>query len=173
MDKLIPVERIENRILLIRGQKVMLDRDLAELYGVATRDLNKAVTRNIDRFPKDFMFQLNRYEFENLKFQFGTSSWGGARKLPRAFTEQGIAMLSSVLRSKKAIQMNIIIMRAFVKLRQIISTHKDLARKIEELEKKYSKHEIEIAVVFKLLKRLMEPPAIPEKPKKRIGFLVD
>jgi hypothetical protein len=123
-------------------------------------------------FPEDFLFQLTREEAKNLMSQFAISSWGGYRKLPYAFTEQGIAMLSSVLSSERAIEMNILIMRAFVKLRRILSTHKGLAQKIEELEKKYSKHEIEISVVFKLLKRLMEPPATPEKPEKRIGFIV-
>jgi len=177
MSELIPIERIESKIYIIRGQKVMIDRDLAELYMVQTRDLNKAVARNLDRFPEDFMFQLTRDEFENLKFQFGTSSltagkvgWGGVRKLPKVFTEQGVAMLSSVLKSKRAIHINILIMRAFVKLRQLLSTHKELARKIEELEKKYSKHEVEITTVFKLLKRLMEP--VVERPVKRIGFVV-
>ena len=105
-NAIIPVERIQRCILLIRNKKVILDRDLAALYGVETRDLNKAVTRNIERFPKDFMFQLNKREFENLKFHFGTSSWGGTRKLPRVFTEQGVAMLSSVLRSKQAVEVN-------------------------------------------------------------------
>ncbi|MBI5699599.1 ORF6N domain-containing protein [Candidatus Saganbacteria bacterium] len=172
MDKLIPVERIENRILLIRGQKVMLDKDLADLYGVQTSRLNEAVKRNIKRFPDDFMFQLTDKEAKNLMSQFAISSWGGYRKLPYAFTEQGIAMLSSVLSSDHAIEMNILIMRAFVKLRRILTTHKGLAQKIEELEKKYSKHEIEISIVFKLLKQLMGTPSTPEKPKKRIGFIV-
>lgn len=117
MSVLVPRERIEQTIFVIRGHKVILDRDLAAMYGVSTRDLNKAVSRNLDRFPDDFVLQLTRLEFNNLKSQFGTSSWGGTRKVPRAFTEQGIAMLSSVLRSKRAIQMNIAIMRAFVTLR--------------------------------------------------------
>jgi hypothetical protein len=124
-------------------------------------------------FPEDFLFQLTREDAKNLMSQFAISSWGGYRKLPYAFTEQGIAMLSSVLSSERAIEMNILIMRAFVKLRRILSTHKGLAQKIEELEKKYSKHEIEISVVFKLLKQLMGSSGVPEKPKKRIGFLVD
>jgi hypothetical protein len=180
MDNLMPIERIERRIFLMRGQKVMLDKDLAELYGVETKVLNQAVTRNYDRFPEDFMFQLNKQEFDNLIFQFGisnlksqfvTSSWGGVRKLPFAFTEQGIAMLSSVLRSKRAIRVNISIMRAFVHLRQIISGHKELAFKVKELEKQYSKHEVEITTVFKVLKKLMEPPKEVERPKKRIGFI--
>ena len=151
----------------------MLDKDLADLYGVQTSRLNEAVKRNIKRFPDDFMFQLTDKEAKNLMSQFAISSWGGYRKLPYAFTEQGIAMLSSVLSSERAIEMNILIMRAFVKLRRILTTHKGLAQKIEELEKKYSKHEIEISVVFKLLKQLMGSSVVPEKPKKRIGFLVD
>ncbi len=114
MKALVPQEVIERKIFLIRGQKVMLDKDLAELYGVKTGNLNKAVDRNIDRFPADFMFRLTPIEFKNLIFHFGTSSWGGTRKLPRAFTEQGVAMLSSVLKSKRAIYVNIAIMRAFV-----------------------------------------------------------
>ena len=122
---IIPIETIESKILLIRDQKVLVDKDLASLYGVATKALNQAVTRNISRFPSDFMFQLSDMEFKNLKFQFGTSSWGGTRKKPFVFTEQGVAMLSSVLRSERAVQVNIAIMRAFVKLREIISTHKD------------------------------------------------
>ena len=157
-------ERIERAILLIRGHKVILDKDLAAMYGVSTRDLNKAVVRNLDRFPGDFMFQLTRSEFTNLKFQFGTSSWGGTRKLPRAFTEQGVAMLSSVLRSKRAVQVNIMIMRAFVRLREMIASHKDLARRLAELEKKYDS---QFKVVFDAIRQLMEPTA--PKPR-RIGF---
>ena len=134
---LIPQVLIERKIFLIRGRRVMLDRDLAELYGVETRDLNKAVKRNIDRFPEDFMFQLTNEEFVNLKFHFGTSSWGGTRKLPYAFTENGVAMLSSVLNSKLAIHVNIQIMRTFTRLREILLTHKDLARKLADMEKKY------------------------------------
>ena len=161
---LIPPQRIERAILLIRGQKVILDRDLAILYQVSTRNLNKAVTRNVDRFPGDFMFQLTEEEFKNLMFQFGTSSWGGPRKLPRAFTEQGVAMLSSVLRSKRAVQVNIEIMRAFVKLRQILTSHAELARKLEELEKKYDS---QFKVVFDAIRQLMAPR---EGQEKKIGF---
>jgi hypothetical protein len=161
-------EVIERRILLIRGQKVLLDKDLALLYGVQTRDLNKAVRRNIDRFPGDFMFQLTQGEFENLKYQFGTSSWGGTRKLPLAFTEQGVAMLSSVLRSRRAIHVNVEIMRTFVRLREILATHKDLARKLEELEKKYDE---QFRVVFEAIRQLMAPSEPP--PKRRIGFGVE
>jgi hypothetical protein len=172
-NKLVPNEVIENKIYLMRGMKVMLDRDLAQLYGVPTFRLNEQVKRNIDRFPSDFMFQLGRGEYEvlrshfgasNLRSQIAISSWGGRRYLPYAFTEQGVAMLSSVLNSKRAVQVNIAIMRAFVKLRQILSTHADLRRKIEEMEKKYDG---QFKVVFDAIRALMEPP--PPKQKK-IGF---
>lgn len=167
MSQLIPVEVIQNKILLIRGQKVMLDRDLAELYQVETFNLNKAVKRNIDRFPEDFMFQLTPEEFKNLIFHYGISSWGGTRKLPYAFTEQGVAMLSSVLRSKRATQVNIAIMRTFVKLRELLSTHKNLAKKLEELERKYESHDKQIKAVFDAIRQLMAPP---EKKKYKVGF---
>jgi hypothetical protein len=135
---LIPLERIERSILLIRGQKVMLSTDLAELYQVEPRVLVQAVKRNIARFPEDFMFQLTEEEFYNLKSQFVISSWGGLRRAkPYAFTEQGVAMLSSVLNSERAIKVNIEIMRAFVRLRRLLASHADLARKLEALEKKY------------------------------------
>lgn len=163
---LIPQEVIEKKIFLIRGQKVMLDKDLAELYGVETFNLNKAVKRNLDRFPADFMFQLTKEEFKNLIFQFGISRWGGTRKLPYAFTEQGIAMLSSVLHSKRAVHVNIAIMRAFVRLRELLASHAELSRKLDELEKKYDK---QFAIVFQAIRQLMQPP---EKPKRRIGFRV-
>jgi len=156
---------IEQAIFLIRGQKVMLDVDLAKLYGVTTFNLNKAVKRNLDRFPEDFMFQLNYQEVRNLIFQFGISSWGGTRKLPRAFTEQGVAMLSSVLKSKRAVQVNIEIMRAFVKLREMLASHKDLALKLAEMEKKYDS---QFKVVFDAIRELMTPIELP--PKRRIGF---
>ncbi|MDI6767605.1 MAG: ORF6N domain-containing protein [Bacteroidota bacterium] len=167
MKALIPIEVIEKKIFFLRGQKVMLDKDLAELYGVLTRDLNKAVWRNLDRFPEDFMFQLAAEEFQNLMFHFGTSSWGGTRKLPYVFTEQGVAMLSSVLRSKRAAQVNIEIMRAFVKLRELLATHKGLAQKLEELEKKYDS---QFKIVFEAIHKLILPP---EKPKRQIGFRVE
>lgn len=162
----IPIERIQKAIFLIRGQKVMLDKDLAELYVVSTSVLNKAVTRNIDRFPPDFMFRLTSEEFSDLKFHFGTSSWGGTRKLPRVFTEQGVAMLSSVLKSKRAISVNIQIMRAFTQLRQMLSTHEDLRRKIEDMEEKYD-HQFKI--VFDAIKQFLKTE---DMPKKRIGFEV-
>jgi len=158
----IPAERIEGAILLIRGEKVLLDKDLARLYGVSTSVLNKAVTRNVDRFPPDFMFRLTRREFSELKFHFGTSSRGGTRKLPRAFTEQGVAMLSGVLKSKRAVRVNVEIMRAFVKLRRMLASNDELARKLEELEKKYDE---QFGVVFEAIRQLMRPP---DPPKKRI-----
>jgi phage regulator Rha-like protein len=145
---LIPIERIEKQIFLIRGQKVMLDSHLALLYGVSTKRLNEQVRRNISRFPDDFMFQLTQAEYELLRSQIATSKYGsgGRRYLPLAFTEQGVAMLSTVLNSERAIQVNIAIMRAFVKLRQILATHKDLVHKLEELEKKYETHDIQINI---------------------------
>jgi hypothetical protein len=160
----VPAERIEKAILLIRGEKVLLDKDLAALYGVSTSALNKAVTRNIDRFPPDFMFQLTKREFSELKFHFGTSRWGGTRKLPRAFTEQGVAMLSGVLKSKRAVRVNVEIMRAFVKLRRMLASNDELARKLEELEKKYDE---QFRVVFEAIRQLMTSP---DPPRKRIGF---
>ena len=163
---IIPIERIEGVILFVRDHKVILDKDLAVLYGVSTGNLNKAVTRNIDRFPDDFMIQLTEEEFKNLKFHFGTSSWGGTRKLPRAFTEQGVAMLSSVLQSTGAVQVNIEIMRAFVRLRQMLASNAELARKLDALEKKY---DAQFKIVFDAIRQLMEPP---EKPRKKIGFEV-
>jgi hypothetical protein len=166
-DDIIPQEIIEGKILLIRGKKVMLDRDLAQLYGVTTGNLNKAVNRNIERFPEDFMSQLTDEEFKNLKFHFGISSWGGTRKLPRIFTENGVAMLSSVLNSKRAIYVNIQIMRTFTRFREMLLTHKDLQRKIEIMERKYDQ---QFKIVFDAIKQLLEPPG---KPKKRIGFLAD
>lgn len=162
---LIPAERIEKRIFLLRGHKVMLSPDLAQLYDVEPRALIQAVKRNISRFPDDFMFQLNDSEFKNLKSQIVTSSWGGLRRAtPYAFTEQGVAMLSSVLHSERAIQVNIAIMRAFVRLKEMISTHKDLARKLDALEKKYDK---QFAVVFDAIRQLMGPPKTKQK---AIGF---
>jgi len=165
---LIPVERIQRSILLIRGQKVMLDADLAELYGVETKQLVRGVQRNLSRFPHDFMFQLNKEEFENLRCHFGTSSqWGGRRYPPYAFTEQGVAMLSSVLKSRRAVQVNIEIMRAFVRLRRMLSSHAELARKLDSLERKY---DAQFKVVFDAIRELMRPP---ESKKRPIGFLVE
>ena len=159
---------VERRIFFVRAQKVILDVDRAVLYRVQTKDLNKAVRRNVDRFPRDFMFQLTHAEVARLRFQTGTSSsgagWGGRRYLPYAFTEQGVAMLSSVLRSKRAIQVNIAIMRAFVWLRALLATHKELARKLDELERKYDKR---FSIVFVAIRKLMMRAGAP---RPRIGF---
>jgi hypothetical protein len=161
-------EIIERRIYLIREQKVMLDADLAELYQVPTKVFNQAVKRNLERFPSDFMFQLTREETKILRSQIVTSNWGGRRYLPYAFTEQGVAMLSSVLKSKRAVQVNITIMRAFVRLREILATHRDLARKLEEMEKKY---DTQFRVVFEAIRQLMEPTPAGAPIKRRFGFL--
>jgi hypothetical protein len=163
---IVPIERIEQSIFLIRGQKVMLSTDLAKLYQVEPRALVQAVKRNIDRFPGDFMFQLNTEEFSNLKSQIVISSWGGLRRArPFAFTEQGVAMLSSVLRSKRAISVNIEIMRAFVRLRQLLASHVELSRKLNDLEKKY---DAQFKVVFDAIRQLMATP--PPAKKHPIGF---
>ena len=167
---LIPAERIEQRILLIRGHKVMLDRDLAKLYGVTTFNLNKAVKRNLDRFPDDFMFQLDFQEVRGLIFQLGiskTEGRGGRRHLPYAFTEQGVAMLSSVLKSKRAVQVNVAVMRAFVRLRQVLSSNKELANKLAELERKLESHDGHIRSLFDAIRQLMTPP---DPTPRRIGF---
>jgi hypothetical protein len=166
---LIPVERIERSILLIRGHKVMLDSDLAGLYGVTTKRLNEQVRRNFPRFPEDFMFQLTELETQLLRSQFATSKKGrgGRRYSPYAFTEQGVAMLSSVLNSERAIKVNIEIMRAFVRLRRMLASHADLARKLEALEKKY---DAQFRVVFEAIRELMKPPETKRRP---IGFLVE
>ncbi|OGC13553.1 DNA-binding protein [candidate division WOR-1 bacterium RIFOXYC2_FULL_37_10] len=183
MKNFMPVERIESKIYLIRSQKVMIDFDLAELYMISTKRLNEQVKRNIDRFPGDFMFQLTEKECgillssvlvfgdteeKKLRSQFATSKKGGRRYFPYAFTEQGVAMLSSVLKSKRAVQMNIFIMRAFVKLREVLATHKDLVQKFKELEMKVGKHDKEIISIFEAIRRLMAPP---ENPKEKIGFI--
>lgn len=161
-----PVHSIEHRIFIIRGFRVLLDFDLAVLYGVPTKRLKEQVRRNLSRFPADFMFVLNADEFRILRSQIASSSMahGGRRYQPFAFTEQGVAMLSSILTSTRAVSVNIEIMRAFVRLRHLIESNKDMARRIDELEKKYDER---FAVVFRAIKQLMEPP---EKPKKRIGY---
>jgi len=165
MSNTISLEVITTKILLIRGKRVMLDRDLAKLYEVDTAQLTRQVRRNIDRFPEDFMFQLTKGEFQNLICQIGISSWGGTRKLPYVFTEQGVAMLSGVLHSKRAIHVNIQIMRAFTQLRRMLLTSRDLRKKIEEMEKKYDR---QFVIVFKAIKQLLEPS--PVKEKLPIGF---
>mgnify|MGYP001618650789 CR=1 FL=1 len=166
MANVIPVEAIESKILLIRGKKVMLDKDLALLYGVTTKHLKRSVMRNPLRFPSDFMFKLNKKEYQNLRCQFGTSSWGGTRYFPYVFTEQGVAMLSSVLNSRRAILVNLQIMRTFIKLRELLSSHRDLKQKIEELEQKYD-HQFK--VVFDVIKELIDPK-VDTKPKQ-FGFV--
>ena len=167
-QELVPIEVIERRILLIRGHKVMLDSHLAELYQVPTKRLNEAVKRNMARFPEDFMFQLTAEETDSLRSQFATSNErrGGRRYLPYVFTEQGVAMLSTVLNSERAIAVNIAIMRTFVRLRQILATHKELAERLAAMEKEY---DTRFKVVFDILKQLTEPP--PDPPKRAIGFL--
>jgi len=169
MSKEILIQRITRTIQFLRGEKVLLDADLAKLYGVTTGNLNKAVSRNRGRFPADFMFQLTREEVENLRFHFGISSWGGRRARPYVFTEQGVAMLSSILKSGRAVKVNIAIMRAFVKLREALETNRELARKFSELEKRVGKHDKEIAAIIEAIRQLMMPP---EKPRREIGFHV-
>ena len=161
----LPAAPVEASILTLRGLRVMLDADLARLYGVPTKALVRAVKRNPDRFPPDFTFQLDTQESANLRRQAGTSSsWGGRRYLPHAFTEQGVAMLSSVLRSPQAVSVNVEIMRAFVRLRSTLSDHRDLARRLDELENRYDG---QFKAVFDAIRVLMTPPA---KPARRIGF---
>ena len=175
MKDLIPQEVIENKIFMIRGRKVMLGMHLARLYDVETKVLIQAVKRNIERFPEDFMFQLTWEEAQSLRSQIVTLNNDSLKRgrhlkyLPYAFTEYGVAMLSSVLNSERAIQVNIAIMRTFGKLREILSTHKELVHKLEELERKFEKHDTEIQSIFDAIRQLMAPP--PEKPKRRIGFL--
>jgi len=167
-------ELVITKIYLIRGQKVMLDSDLSALYKVETRRLNEQVNRNKERFPEDFMFQLTVDEFENLMSQFATSSlsadktgWGGRRKLPYAFTEQGVAMLSSVLNSPTAIAVNIQVIRVFTRMRALLLTHKDILLQLEKIEKKIGSHDEQIALVFTYLKKLLNPP---QPARRRIGF---
>jgi ORF6N domain len=167
--EIIPTTKIAQSIHVLRGQKVILDVDLAALYQVPTGHLNRAVKRNPGRFPPDFMFRLNADEVRILKCQIGISSWGGRRGFPCAFTEQGVAMLSSVLSSERAVRVNIAIMRAFVQLRQTIETNGELARKFAELENRVGKHDGEIAAIIDAIRQLMAPP---EKPRREIGFHV-
>jgi hypothetical protein len=169
-DITIPVERVEQRIFVIRGQKVILDSDLAGLYGVETRVLNQAVKRNIGRFPTDFTFQVSSGEFENLKSQFVISSSmrGGRRKLPYAFTEHGAIMAASVLNSQRAIQASVYVVRAFVRLRQVLATHKELAQKLDELEQKLQTHDKKIRALIFTIRELMHPAE--SSPKTPIGY---
>jgi hypothetical protein len=174
---IVPAERIEQAILLLRGQRVILDADLAVLYGVETKALVRAVKRNAERFPADFMFQLTKAEFDdlwrqtgtsNLRSQSGTSSWGGRRYRPYTFTEQGVAMLSSVLHSHRAVRVNVEIMRAFVRLRRVLAANAELARRLDELEAHVGRHDEQFAAVIHGIRELMDPPPAPKK--GRIGF---
>lgn len=168
----IPDEIVINKIYLIRNEKVMLDSDLAELYGVETKRLNEQVKRNIDRFPEDFMFQLSEAEFENLKSQIATSSWGGRRTLPYVFTEHGVLMLSSVLNSDLAIKVNIQIMRVYTKIRNMLATHKDLLLKFEQFEAKLTDHDDNIMLIFEYLKQLekSKQEELEYRNRQRIGY---
>jgi hypothetical protein len=167
---IIPADRIERTILLIRGEKVILDTDLAVLYGVTTTRLNQQVRRNIGRFPADFLFRLSWDEYSNLKSHFATSrlEWGGRRKLPYAFTEHGAIMAASVLNTPRAVEMSVFVVRAFVRLRNFLATHKDLAEKVAELERKLASHDEQIVAIIDAIKRLMAPTGPADK--RRIGF---
>jgi hypothetical protein len=172
----VPAEGIEQTILLIRGEKVILDVDLAALYGVTTKRLNQQVTRNLDRFPGDFMFRLNRKEVTGLRLHFATSNGarGGLRYLPYAFTEHGAIMAASVLNTPRAVEMSVFVVRAFVRLRAFLATHKELAEKLAELERKLASHDEQIVAIIDAIKRLMAPPGRHDAPalpdKRRIGF---
>ncbi|HEY9046377.1 MAG TPA: ORF6N domain-containing protein [Ohtaekwangia sp.] len=163
----IPDQVLMNKIFIVRNHKVMLDSDLAELYGVETKHLKRAVKRNAVRFPKDFMFELNSKELRNLRRQFGTSSWGGTRYSPMAFTEQGIAMLSSVLNSERAILMNVHIIRVFTRMREMLLTHKDILLQLEQLERKVASQDGDIKLIFDYLKEILNPKT---GPMRKIGF---
>lgn len=169
LQTLIAEQKILNRIHVIRGQKVMLDRELAEMYGVETKVFNQSVKRNAERFPKDFMFTLSEKEWENLRSQFVTSSWGGARYRPNVFTEQGVAMLSSILNSKTAIEVNIRIIRVFTRLREYALTHKDILLQLAQLEKEVKGNTRDIDNIFAVLKELIEKQSAPTR-RNPIGF---
>lgn len=169
LQALVAEQKILNRIYVIRGEKVMLDRDIAEMYGVETRVLNQSIKRNLNRFPKDFMFRLSENEFKNLISQNVTSSWGGTRKSPYAFTEQGIAMLSSVLNSETAIEVNIRIIRVFTKMRKFALTHKEILLQLSKLEKEVKGNSEDIGNIFMVLKELLEKESKPI-PRTKIGF---
>ncbi len=170
LQALVADQKILNKIYIIRGQKVMIDEDLSEIYGVETKRLNEQVKRNIKRFPKDFMFEISIREFENLKSHFATSSWGGRRNLPRAFTEQGIAMLSSILNSETAIEVNIRIIRVFTKMREFAQSNKEILIQLAKLEKEVSGNSKDIENIFLVLKELISKQAAPPKPRNKIGF---
>ena len=172
MDATVPIERITTMIYLIRNKKIMLDRDLAALYGVETKQLKRAVRRNISRFPADFMFELTKQELKDWRSQFGTSNAVkmGLRYVPMAFTEQGVAMLSSVLNSKSAIHVNIQIIRAFVQLRRVVVSHADLTKRLTEVEAQFKDHDEKIVAIFRVIQELIGPDEKPKK--KRIGYTV-
>lgn len=168
----IPDEVVISKIYAIRNQKVMFDTDLAELYGVETRRLNEQVKRNIDRFPEDFMFQLTQDEFDNLKSQIATSSWGGRRTLPYVFTEHGVLMLSSILNSDRAIKVNIQIMRIYTRIREMLVTHKEILSKLEKIEKKIGSQDNQILVIFEYLKQFEQSKQeeLDQSERKKIGY---
>ena len=169
LQALVAEQKILNKIYAIRSEKVMLDQDLAEMYSVETKQLKRQVKRNIGRFPKDFMFELTPKEFENLRSQIGTSSWGGTRYMPMAFTEQGVAMLSSILNSKTAIEVNIRIIRVFTKMREFALTHKEILLQLAKLEKEVKGNSKDIENIFMVLKELLEKESKPA-PRNKIGF---
>jgi len=171
-NTLIPDEVIMNKIHIFRGSKVMLDRDLADLYEIETKQLKRAVRRNISRFPDDFMFELSPDEFNNLRSQFGTSSWGGARYVPMAFTEHGVIMLASVLNSERAIQVNIQIVRIFTRMREILASHKGLLLKLEKIALKLAEHDDQFLVIFEYLKKLEQAKhqMLKQQNRNRVGF---
>ncbi|HPT70540.1 MAG TPA: ORF6N domain-containing protein [Syntrophomonas sp.] len=168
----IPDEIIMGKIYLIRGKKILLDKDLAELYGVDTKQLKRAVRRNITRFPEDFMFELNANEFNDLRRQFGTSSWGGVRYLPMAFTEYGVLMLASVLNSERAISVNIQVVRIFTRMREMLTSHSEILHRLEKIEEKMGEHDNQILLIFEYLKQLegYRQQELEQKTRKRIGF---
>lgn len=169
---IIPMETVRSEIFLIRGKKVMLDRDLAELYGIKTYRLNEQVKRNKKRFPEDFMFQLTETEFENLKSHFAMSSWGGRRTHPYVFTEQGVAMLSSVLTSDRAVQVNIQIMRTFVKMKEMLASHTELYNRLNKIEVKLMKYDKDIIRIFDVIKEIMDLPVTLKRKSQKIGFKI-
>lgn len=169
LQTLVVEQKILNKIYVIRGEKVMLDRDLAEMYGVETKVFNQSIKRNRERFPKDFMFTLSDKEWDNLKSQIATSNWGGARYKPNVFTEQGVAMLSSILNSKTAIEVNIRIIRVFTKLREYTLTHKEILLQLSKLEKEVKGNSKDIENIFMVLKELIEKQSVPS-PRNKIGF---
>jgi hypothetical protein len=170
LQVLVAEQKILNKIYVFRGEKVMLDNDLAEMYGVETKQLKRQVRRNKSRFPKDFMFELSTKEFENLRSQIGTSSWGGTRYNPMAFTEQGIAMLSSILNSNTAIEVNIRIIRVFTKMREFALTNKEILLQLAKLEKEVKGNNNDIENIFIVLKELIEKQQKPLPPRNKIGF---